>query len=98
MVRSYVNATVIFQCDFVKLFTQCNGCGCDLQCIYIGIAHCNHTEWVQNPCMCDITHKYASHAEQITPCEHFHKPTYNPFHKIKSHVNKSQSQIEKRTV
>ena len=40
-------------------------------------------EWVQNPFMCNITHKYALHTEQIAPCEHFHKPTYNPFHEIK---------------
>ena len=40
-------------------------------------------------------HKYTSHTEQISPCEHFHKPTYDPFHFIKSHVNKSQSQTKK---
>ena len=45
--------------------------------------------------MCIITHRNASHAEQITPCEHFPKPTYNPFHFIKSHVNKSQLQTKK---
>ena len=28
-------------------------------------------------------------------CEHFSKPTYNPFHFIESHLNKSQSQTKK---
>ena len=56
-------------------------------CIHIGMAHHNRTEWVQN-----IAHRNALHAEQITPCEHFPKPTYNPFHFLKSHVNKSESQ------
>ena len=31
--------------------------------IYIGIAHCNCTEWVWNPLMCDITH---TNALQVT--------------------------------
>ena len=90
----------LFTCNFMKnLFTRCDGCGCDLLCIHIGIEHRNHTEWVWNPFMCDIEHRNASHAEQIAPCEHFHKPTYNPFYFIKLHVNKSQSQTkEKRTV
>ena len=78
----------------MKLFTQCDGCECDLLCIHIGIAHHNHTEWVWNPFMCDIGNANALHAEQIAPCEHFHKPTYNPFHFIKLQINKSQSQTK----
>ena len=84
----------LFTCNFMKLFTWCDRCGCDLLCIHIGITHCNHTEWVWNPFMCDIAHRNASYAEQITPCEHFPKPTYNPFYFIKSHVNKSLSQTK----
>ena len=66
--------------------------GCDLLCIHIGMTHHNCTEWVWNPFLCDFAHRNASHTEQITKCEHFHKPTYNPFNFIKSHVNKSQLQ------
>ena len=46
-------------------------------------------------CTCDIAHTSASHAEQIALCKNFHKPTYNPFHFIISHVNKSQLQKNK---
>ena len=34
----------LFICDFMKLFTWCDGCECDLLSMYIGITHCNHTE------------------------------------------------------
>ena len=85
----------LFTLDFMKLFTWCNGCGYDLLCIHIGIAHRNNTEWVWNPFMCDIAHRNASHKEHVIPCEHSPKPTYNPFHFTKSHVNKSQSQTKK---
>ena len=33
-----------YTCVFVKLFTWCDGFGCNLQCTYIGITHSNHTE------------------------------------------------------
>ena len=58
-------------------------------------AHGNHTEWVWNPFVYDIAHTNAPHTEQIALCEHFHKPTYNPFHFIKPRENKSQSQTKK---
>ena len=80
----------------MKLFILCDGCGCDLLCIHIGISHRNFTEWVWNPFMCDIAHRNALYAEQIAPREHFHKPTYNPFHEIKSHVKKC-SRIQKES-
>ena len=31
----------LFTCDFMQLFIRCDGCGCDLLCICIGIEHCN---------------------------------------------------------
>ena len=37
---------------------------------------------IANPFMCDIAHRNVSHTEQIAPCEHFHKPTCNPFRSI----------------
>ena len=69
-VRFALCATAFFTCYFVKLLTRCDGCGCNLQCIYIGITYRNHTEWLWNPFMCDITHITASHTEEIAPCEH----------------------------
>ena len=41
-VRFFVCDCDLFTCDFMKLFTRCDGC--DLLCIHIGIAHRNHTE------------------------------------------------------
>ena len=66
------------------MYTYCN---CTLQLHRIGMEPI-HVPHRTQKCM---------HAEQITPCEHFHKPTYNPFHFIKSHVDlyKSQSQTKK---
>ena len=63
----------------MKLFTGCDGCGCDLLCIHIESVHRNH---VWNPFMCDIAHRNALHAEQITPCKHFYKPRLNTIHSI----------------
>ena len=79
LVHTVRSATVIcyirkwnVACNLVILFTQCDECGCDLQCTCIGIAHRNRTEWVCNLIMCDVAHTSASHVHEIAPYEHPH--------------------------
>ena len=65
MMRFFVYDCDLFTCDFMELFTWCDGCGCNLLCIYIYI-YWNHTS--QSHGM-DMEHIHVQHRTQkcITP-------------------------------
>ena len=76
-----VHTVILCECDCNFLLRFCETVTMvRLQFIYfVWIAHCNHTEWVWNPFMCDVTHTNATVIIAVAPYEQYDWHPHNPF-------------------